>query len=324
MNCVACNTPLEPHARFCPKCGATVNQSPLLQPMARGESPTVPPAQWSPPQSPAPSSWQQSQQPSAVPPWQQSQQSSSAAPPWQQQQPGQMVLPAVPLPAPIYKPAAPSKPARKSRLRGCLLYSVTIIVVLLLLLVGAWFVILRPYANGMAQTQLNNALAQAVDNIPSEVALLPSGGTVPISDNTLNLLLSDQSSSSNIVQNPNITISPQNVVFKFQVFGFDCSVTSVPIASNGKIILTDVTLSGIAGVVISADEITNIVNNHLVDAVTRINHSITKVTLKEHEIDLTFGPRGSNGGTPTGTPTAIPTGIPTGIPTAIPTNIPFP
>jgi hypothetical protein len=329
MNCATCNTPLEPHARFCPKCGATVNQSPLLQPMARGESPTVPPAQWSLPQSPTPSPWQQPQQsPPAAPSWQQPQQASSAAPPWQQ--PGQVVLPAArdaraePLPAPIYKPAAPSKPARKSRLRGCLFYSVTIIVVLLLLLAGAWFLILRPYADSMAQTQLNNALAQAVDNIPSEVALLPSGGTVPISDNTLNLLLSDQSSSSNIVQNASITISPQNVVFKFQVFGFDCSVTSVPIASNGKIILTDVTLSGIAGMVMSAEEITNIVNNHLVDAVTRINHSITKVTLKEHEIDLTFGPRGSNGGTPTGTPTAIPTGIPTGIPTAIPTNIPIP
>lgn len=349
MNCATCNTPLEPHARFCPKCGATVNQSPLFQPMARGESPTVPPAQWSPPQSPAPSPWQQPQQASsatpswqqpqqassAAPPWQQPQQASSAAPPWQQpQQPGQMVLPAPrgvraePLPAPIYKPAAPSKPARKSRLRGFLFYSVTIIVVLLLLLVGAWFLILRPYANSMAQSQLNNALAQAVDNIPSEVALLPSGGTVPISDNTLNLLLSDQSSSSNIVQNANVTITPQNVVFKFQVslpgFNFPCSVTAVPIASNGKIVLTNVSLSGIIGQVMSADEITTIVNNHLVDAVTRINHSITKVTLKEHEIDLTFGPRGSNGGTPTGTPTAVPTGIPTGIPTAIPTNIPLP
>lgn len=307
-----------------------MNASPLHQPMARGEAATIPPAQWSPPQQrPAPPSWQQPQQASsAAPPWQQPQPLPPASPSWQQ--PDQVVLPAArdaraePLPAPVYKPAAPSKPARKSRLRGCLFYSVTIIVVLLLLLVGAWFAILRPYADGMAQTQLNNALAQAVDNIPAEVALLPSGGTVPISDNTLNLLLSDQSSSSNIVQNASITISPQNVVFSFQVFGFNCSVTSVPIASNGKIILTDVTLSGIAGVVMSADEITTIVNNHLADAVTRINHSITKVTLKAHEIDLTFGSRGSNGGTPTGTPTAIPTGIPTNIPTAIPTNIPIP
>ena len=236
-----------------------------------------------------------------------------------------MVLPAAaPLPAPVYNPASGNKPKQKSRVRGCLLTSLIIVVVLLLLLAGAWFAVLRPYANNMAQTQLNNALAQAVDNIPAQVALLPAGGTVPISDNTLNLLLSDQSSSSNIVQNTNITISAQNVVFKFQVFGFDCSVTSVPIASNGKIVLTNVTVSGIAGMVLPADEITTIVNNHLADAVVRINHSITKVTLKQHEIDLTFGQRGSSGGTPTGTPTAIPTSIPTNIPTAIPTNIPLP
>lgn len=311
MNCASCNAPLEPHARFCPKCGATVNPSPLYQPMARGEAATIPPAQWSSPQQPpAPSQWQQPQQPPAPSQW---------------QQPSQMVLPAAaPLPAPVYKPASANKPKQKSRVRGCLLTGLTIVLVLLLLLAGAWFAILRPYANNMAQTQLNNALAQAVDNIPAQVALLPSGGTVPISDNTLNLLLSDQSSSSNIVQNSNITISAQNVVFKFQVFGFDCSVTSVPVASNGKIVLTNVAVSGIAGMVLSADEITTVVNNHLADAVVRINHSITKVTLKQHEIDLTFGQRGSNGGTPTGTPTAVPTSIPTNIPTAIPTNIPLP
>lgn len=316
MNCASCNAPLEPHARFCPKCGATINPSPLYQPMARGEAATIPPAQWSSPQQqPAPAQWQQAQ-PQQMPP---------ASSSWQQ--PGQMVLPAsqaAPLPAPVYKPSAASKPKKKSRLRGCLFISLTIVVVLLLLLAGAWFAILRPYADSMAQTQLNNALAQAVDNIPAQVALLPSGGTVPISDNTLNLLLSDQSSSSNIVQNANITISAQNVVFKFQVFGFDCSVTSVPIASNGKIVLTNVAVSGIAGMVLSPDEITTIVNNHLADAVVRINHSITKVTLKQHEIDLTFGQRGSSGGTPTGTPTAVPTSIPTNIPTAIPTNIPIP
>lgn len=316
MNCASCNAPLEPHARFCPKCGATVNPSPLYQPMARGEAATIPPAQWPPQQQQPASSWQQQQQ---MPP---------ASPPWQQ--PGQVVLStkqdarAAPLPPPVYKPTPASQPKKKSRLRGCLLTGLIVVVVLLLLLAGAWFAILRPYANNMAKTQLNNALAQAVDNIPAQVALLPSGGTVPISDNTLNLLLSDQSSSSNIVQNANITISPQNVVFKFQVFGFDSSVTSVPVASNGKIVLTNVAVSGIVGMALSADEITTIVNNHLADAVVRINHSITKVTLKQHEIDLTFGKRGSSGGTPTGTPTTIPTSIPTNIPTAIPTNIPIP
>jgi len=324
MNCASCNAPLEPQARFCPKCGTTVhpspqaNPAPLYQPLVRGESPTIPPAQWSQPQQqqPAPSQWQQSQQ---APPWQQAQQPA----------PGQLILPtarearAEPLPPPVYNPAPGGKPRKKSRLRGCLLSSLIIVVVLLLLLVGAWFAVARPYADSMAQTQLNNALAQAVDNIPAQVALLPSGGTVPISDNTINLLLSGQASSSNIVQNANVTITPQNFLFKFQVFGFACSVTGVPIASNGKIVITNVALSGIAGLVMSPDEITTIVNNHLDDAVTRINHSITAVTLKQHEVDLTFGPRG-NGSTPTGTPTAIPTGIPTGIPSAIPTNIPLP
>ena len=297
MNCASCNAPLEPQARFCPKCGATVHPTPPTNP-----SPLYQPQ-------PAPPSWQQPQQPQQA----------------HQPAPGQMILPATrgaPLSPPVYRPASDSQPKKKSRLRGCLLYSLIIVVVLLLLLVGAWFAVARPYADSMAQSQLNNALAQAVANIPAQVALLPSGGTVPISDNTINLLLSDQSSSSNIVQNANVTITPQNFLFKFQVFGFDCSVTGVPIASNGKIVITNVTLSGIAGLVMSPDEITTIVNNHLADAVTRINHSITKVTLKQHEVDLTFGPRG--GGTPTGTPTTIPTGIPTGIPSAIPTNIPIP
>ncbi len=209
---------------------------------------------------------------------------------------------------------------KKRRGKGCLLYSLITVVLVLIVLVGAWFVILQPSLNNTAKSQLNDGMTQAVDTIPTEIALVSIGLTVPITESQINSQLSGQFSSSNIVQNPQVAITPQNFTFNFQAFGFSCSVTGVPVASNGKITVSDVTLSGLAALVLTPSDVTTIVNNNLSAAVARIQHPVTGLTLKEHEIDVTLGTH-TNGG-PTGVPTSIPTGIPTVIPTSISTLIP--
>ena len=209
---------------------------------------------------------------------------------------------------------------KKRRGKGCLLYSLLTVVVLLIVLVGAWFVVVQPSLNNMAKSQLNDSMSKTVSTIPTEIALVSVGLSVPISESQINSLLSSQFASSTMVQNPQVTITPQNFIFNFQVFGFSCSATGVPVVSNGKITATDVTLSGIAALVLTPSDITTIVNNNLSAAVARIQHPVTGLTLKEHEIDVTLGAH-TNGG-PTGVPTSIPTGIPTVIPTSISTLIP--
>ncbi len=310
MNCTNCNTPLEPQARFCPNCGATVaptpanpwnappNPSSLYQPASPIQAPTILPTRK--PQS----------QPQPQNPWQ------------QQPPPQQLVLPATPRnPAhgyPFDQTPQTSVPQtntpRKRRLSGCLIRALIVLVILIILVAGGWYFGARPYLDAMAQSKLNSVLTQAVNNIPAQASLLPNE-QVKIPEGALNNLLVLKSSPSDIVQNPHLSITPNTMQFTFQVYGMTSTATGVPTVSNGHLVVTNVTISGIAGFFLSPDELTTIVDQHLADAQSKINHSITAVQLKNQELDLTLGTR-SSGGTklPGGVPTALPTGLPTGLP----------
>jgi hypothetical protein len=299
MNCTNCNTPLDAQARFCPKCGAPATQAPAVpwkaapnpapfyQPISSAEPPTILPTQ-------------HRQQP----------------PPQQQ-----LVLPATPRnQAPGYSPAqtpqtflAQAKTPRKQR-GGCLMRGLIILVILVILVAGGWYFGVRPYLNGIAQTKLNSILTQAVNNIPAQVTLLPAG-QVKIPEGALNNLLVLESSPSDIVQNPHLSITTSNMQFTFQVYGMTSTATGVPQVSNGHLVVTNVTINGIAGLILSPDELMTIVNQHLADAQSRINHSITAVQLKNQELDLTLGARSGSG-------SQFPKGVPAGVPTALPTGLP--
>ncbi len=181
---------------------------------------------------------------------------------------------------------------------------------LLLLLVGGWFLLLRPYLNDLAKNRLDSILTDAVNNIPPQVALAPAG-PVNVSENLLNNLLVLSSSPNDIVKNTQIHITPNTMSMQFQVYGFTGTVNGVPKVQQGRLVITNVTVDGIAGLILSAEDITALANKHLAAAQTRINHTIVSVQMKNQELDLVFGATGSNptpGGSPGGLP---PIGTPT-------------
>ena len=81
----------------------------------------------------------------------------------------------------------------------------------------------------------------------------------------------------------------------FQVYGFPCAVSGVPQVNQGHLVATNVTIEGIAALILTPDQITTLVNKHLVDAQTKINHPIESVQLKDQELDLMLGQPGSGG-----------------------------
>jgi hypothetical protein len=163
---------------------------------------------------------------------------------------------------------------------------------LLVLIVGGWFFGLQPYLNKMAHTKLDETLTEAVNNIPPPLSQLPAG-PVSIPEKALNNLLVLQSAPNDIVKNPQIHITSTQARMEFQVYGFPCAVTGVPQANSGHLTLTNVNIEGIAALILTPDEITTLVNRHLADAQTKLNHSIDSVQLKDQEVDLVLGPGGS-------------------------------
>ena len=309
MNCIKCKAPLEANARFCPNCGEPVSSigpnstpvhpAPPYQQAFTAEPPTLPldnpkiePLILRPGN-------QQASQPQAYGPAQHRFQPQAAQP----QQ------------SPYYQPgvnslASSGNTKTRRRGRGCIV-GLTIILLLLLVLVGGWFLLLRPYLNNQAQNKLDSVLSDAVNHIPAQAAVAPAG-SVKVTENLLNNLLVLNSSPNDIVKNMQIHITPNTMNMQFQVYGFDSTVTGVPQAKQGHLVITNVTVDGVAGLILSADEITALVNRHLADAQARINHSVVSVQLNNQEMDLVLGTSTSSP-TPAGGPGGLP--LPTGTPT---------
>ena len=318
MNCPKCNKPLAANSRFCPNCGEpisstpvnhpTANPIPSYQPAFRGEPPTLLPDP-------------QKNEPLILRPGYQQgpqyQQNQGAAQHWQQPS-----APSQPQQSPYVQSAnaargintnagiKETKPRRRGR-RFLIGFLITL-VALVILLGGGWFLLLRPYLNNMASNKLDSVLTNSVNRIPPEVAVAPAG-PVHLSENVINNLLALGSPSDDVVKNTQIHITSAAMSLQFQVFGFTCTVSGVPKVVQGQLVATNVTVDGIAALIFTPDEITALVNRHLAEAQTKIQHAITSVELGNQQLILVLGAPGS---TPGGVP--LPVGSPT------PGGIPFP
>jgi len=287
MNCARCNAFLPPEARFCHVCGLVV----AVDASKAAIIDSADSAQANQPASEvAPTSPWQVQQPTQPAPLQQPYTSPQRMPqnqavPSQAYQPAVSASPAA-LPGTGAWPSSPPLPQRRRKRR--LTRVLLILVVVLLVLVAGWFVGLRPYLHGLAQSQIDGVLSSAVDQIPpAQLSLIPPGPrSVPVPETTINNLIALNIAPSDPVKQMHITITQGGLRLDFQVYGFACTVTGVPEAHNGQLVITNVTAGGVVALVMSPDELTATLNAHLHDAVTKLNRNVTGVTLKNHEIDI--------------------------------------
>lgn len=286
MNCARCNASLPPEARFCRVCGLVVavdaSKAPIID-SAQANQPAKEVAPTSPWQVQQPTQPAPLQQPYTSPQWM----PQNQAAPSQAYQPAVSVSPAT-LPSTGAWPSSPPLPQRRRKRR--LTRVLLILALVLLVLVAGWFVGLRPYLHGLAQSQIDGVLSSAVDQIPpAQLSLIPPGQrSVPVTETAINnlIVLNTTHAPSDPVQKMHITITPGGLRLDFQVYGFACTVTGVPEALNGQLVITNVTVGGMVALVMSPDELTATLNAHLHDAVTRLQRNVTGVTLKNHEIDI--------------------------------------
>ena len=286
MNCARCNAFLPPEARFCHVCGLVVaadaskasiidsaDNAQANQPASEG-APTSP---WQAQQPTQPAPLHLYPSPQWTP--------QNQAMPSQAYQPTMAVSPDS-LQSTGAQSSSPPLPQRRRKRR--LTRVLLILVVVLLVLVAGWFVGLRPYLHGLAQSQIDGVLSSAVDQIPpAQLSLIPPGPrSVPVTETTINNLIVLNIAPSDPVQQVHITITPGGLQLDFQVYGFACTVTGVPEALNGQLVITNVTVGGVVALIMSPDELKATLNAHLHDAVTKLNRNVTGVTLKNHEIDI--------------------------------------
>ena len=183
-----------------------------------------------------------------------------------------------------------SAPIRKRRRAGRIWARLLLTLVLLLaVLAGAWFFGVRPYLHNLVQTQLDRALTVPESQVLLGMIVVPPGSqqTIHGSESSMNTYLS--SSNTDQVQNLHMTITPASLSLSFTSYGQNCSITALPILSNGQLQVTNVQVQGLLELVMSNDELTSELNNNLQTFSSEMTHKITKITLLEHEIDVQIG-----------------------------------
>ena len=186
----------------------------------------------------------------------------------------------------------PAHRLRRLPLLGCLVSFVIVVLVLS----AAWFVGLRPYLHSVAADQLNQTLTSAIAHIPPGVTQAhPS--TLPNQETMVNNLVVLNSAPSDPVQHVHVhctqsrddkTQSYACVRVDFHAFGFPCTVSAVPVATGGRLVVNQVKVEGVVALIMSPDELTTLLDARLADAQAKLGHSINSVMIKDQVIDLIF------------------------------------
>ncbi len=132
-------------------------------------------------------------------------------------------------------------------------------------------------------------MTNAVNQIPAVGVPVPPGTTLPISEGTINTVFAANVADSDSVQSPNMQITSNQVLLDFKLYGQDCTITTIPQMQNGKLVATNVAVSGIISLILSPKDVTSLLNSHIEDAQARINHRVTNIHLVDQEIDVTVG-----------------------------------
>lgn len=311
MNCENCKTLLPPDARFCRVCGfpvsttppggiivdpspfnqQTINSSPTTPAPALAPWPLPPSTQPTPPPVAPLQPWaapQYAQPTQAVPPsapqW--GQQINAVPPSAPQSYPSPMIMPpsAGTMQSAGGQPVTP--PAKARRGIGCFPKILITLVVLVALVLGGWFIGLRPYLHSLAQNQIDQELSNSVNQV---IPIPPVINNFTVTETMINNLFVLGHAPSDPVQNMHMTITPAGLQLDFQAYGFSSTISGNLTTSNGVPMVTNVGIQGIVGLIMSPDELTTIINTHLSDAQVRLHRSITSITLQEHAIGLALG-----------------------------------
>jgi hypothetical protein len=199
----------------------------------------------------------------------------------------------------VYPQGASGKQKKASRKRRWPIWVLIALGILVAVIVGGWFLVARPILHNYAQDQINTELTNSINLI---LPVPPVVGSLKASETLVNNLIALNHSPSDPVQNAVARISPPvfagdgsytgGVQLSFSLYGFSCSVSAIPAASNGNITMTHVQVSGILSWIMSPDELTTLLNTRLQQVTTHLNRTISAVTIQNQELDITLGQAG--------------------------------
>jgi hypothetical protein len=278
MRCQRCGTVNEDGDQFCGRCGSVLTGASAASFYPPGGANTA--------QQPGSADWQAPTVavPRPLSPAQPGASSGWAAGTWTQP-PGSGYGPPT---APQNPSAAASmQPAR--RRRRWPLNLLLFVLIVALLVAGAWVLLLRPAVHQSVDAEIRQGLQSAVGQIPLGAAQRASANIpFPIPEDQINTYIGEHTAALAPITDMNVTLQPGVMVITFQAYGFGSTVRLGLQAEGGKLAATNVEVSGLLWWVESADELTPRLNDALSQASSNLGRQISSVSIDEGLIQLTF------------------------------------
>lgn len=185
----------------------------------------------------------------------------------------------------VVLPQAGQRGQGRTRRRGCLPGCLISLLVLIVIVGVGWAFALRPYLNSLAISQLNQVMTNQVNQIPPLTIPIT---VLRVTDSELDNLIAQNLTSSSPVQQVQAQITSAGVSLSFQTYHLPSTITGVPEASQGRLLLSNVSVHGITALLLSSNDLTNLFNQQFAAALGRINRTVKAVTLKDQEMDLSL------------------------------------
>jgi hypothetical protein len=184
---------------------------------------------------------------------------------------------------------APAKPVSTPwRPSGLLLGLVALLLMCVVVGVFGWFAG-RPILQDQVQSQVEDAVTvqvAAVGNLPMNAT-----GEIVVTQKQINNSLKQHKKEYEPLKNPTVTLGRGQVKVTVDAYGTTSTYTGGAKIVNGKLVITNPEVSGPAGQVLSANELSKLVEDQFNSLMTKFNRVPTAISLRNGSISVATKPK---------------------------------
>ena len=167
---------------------------------------------------------------------------------------------------------------------GCLFRLLALLLVGALAAVVLWPLLARPYLRDRARDELREGIATEIAVV--EPPALPASGELVLTEAALNDELRARAGAFGPISDPRLRITRDELRLTFSLYGTGNAITGRPTVRAGRVHLRDAALDGPAAAILTAEDVTKLVDEQLTNLLRQAGVAPTGIELRDGALSL--------------------------------------